>query len=149
MKSAVLWWADSICICCIFHSFDASTCFITPLRSLSAYHPHFCFNLFVVALFVSASATWSVYLSPHSLFVCVGLWAGLWQGWCWLNLPQASNGKERDKRCHIMRGLLSWLWLRVVIQNWWREELELTSCQRWMFSKGRQASSDDNVGYAP
>lgn len=91
----------------------------------------------------------SVYLPPHSLFVCLGLWAGLWQGWLWLNLPQASNGKEWDKRCHIMRALLSWLWLRVVIQNWWREELKLTSCQWWMFSKSRQASSNDNVGYAP
>lgn len=38
MKSAVLRWADCICICWIFYRCDASTCFITPLCSLSAYH---------------------------------------------------------------------------------------------------------------
>jgi len=36
-------------------------------------------------------------------FLCLGLWAGFWQGLLWLSRPRASKGKERDRLCHIMR----------------------------------------------
>lgn len=151
MKSAVLSCADGICTSWIFYSFDTSSCSITALRLLSIYHILTFFSLFV-ALFVCQhvcnfpSVCLFVCLLTFSL--CLGLWAGLWQGLLWLSLPQASKSKEWDRPCHIMRALLSRLWLRVVIQNWCGEELKLTSCQRRMFSKGRQASGNDNVGYA-
>ena len=52
----------------------------------------------------------SVYVPPRipeSFFLlCRGPWAGSWQGLLWLSLPQASNGEERDRLCHIMRGPL-------------------------------------------
>lgn len=147
MKSAVLSRdADSICISWILHSFGASTCFtVARCLSLGLSRPHFS------RACLSATFCLSVYLPPHipGSLLCLGLWAGFWQGLLWLSLPQASKGKERDRLCHIMRALLSWLWLRVVIQNWCGEEPALTSCQRWMFSTGRQASGNDNVGYAP
>lgn len=76
MKSAVLRWADCVCILLrwLFYSFDASTCFITPLRSLSAYHAlTFIFTSLLFALFVSASATLcaSVCLSASSQSLCL------------------------------------------------------------------------------
>lgn len=144
MKSAVLSRADSIYTSWIFYSFDASTCFISRL----VYRILTCFSLFVALLFVGNFL--SVYLPASCSWIslCLGLWAGFWQGLLWLSLPQASKGRKRARLCHIMRALLSRLWLRVVIQNWCGEEPELTSCQRRMFSKGRQASGDDNVGFA-
>lgn len=80
MKSAPLRWAWSICICWIFYSFDASTCFIAPLRSLSAYHTlTFIFtSLLLLCLSARLQLCLTVYLPL--LFVCLGLWAGLWQG---------------------------------------------------------------------
>lgn len=81
MKSAVLWRADSICLCWVFYSCDASTCFIAPLRSLSAYHTLTFILTSLLLPCLSARlqlcARLSVYLPPRSLFVCLGLWAGL------------------------------------------------------------------------
>lgn len=153
MKSAVLSRANSIGISWIFYSFHASTCFITALWLLSLY----CVLTFLASLLLFCLPVLSTtfHLSPRLpassyswISLCLGLWAGLWQGLLWLSLPQASKAKEWDRLCHIMRALLFWLWLRVVIQNWCGEEPILTSCQRWMFSAGRQASGNDNVGYA-
>lgn len=90
----------------------------------------------------------SVCVTSLDVFVSRPVGRFMTAGLLWLKLPQASKGKERDRLCHIMRALLSRLWLRVVIQNWCIDEPVLTSCQRRMFSTGRQASGDDNVGYA-
>lgn len=145
MKSAGLSRADSICIRWIFRSLEASLsphCLFTALILFT--------TSFVALLFVHQSVTFlpvclSVYcpLVYSWMSLCLGLWAHFWQGLLWLSLPRVSN-----RLCHIMQALLSWLWLRLVIQNWCAEELELTSCQRWMFSTGRQPSANDNVGYA-
>lgn len=111
MKSAFLSHAASIYISWIFYSFDASTCFISALCLLSVHRILAFLSLFVALLFVSVSATspsvcLSVYLPPHisRIFLCLGLWAGFWQGLLRLSRPRASKGKERDRLCHIMRG---------------------------------------------
>lgn len=156
MKSGVLSRADSICRSWIFlHLFFFFTALMhlpaSSLHSASSSPPHF-FSLFAALLFVSVVCNFPsacLSASSHSwISLCLGLWAGFWQGLLSLSLPQASKGKERDRLCHIMRALLPRLWLRVVIQNWCREEPVLTSCQQHMFSTSRQASRNDNVGYA-
>lgn len=133
MKSAVWSQADRVCLSWKRSSSAHSPALSRPVCVLRP-HPLECFCL---------SASLYSWVS-----LCLGLWAGLWQGLLWLSLPRASNGKQRDRLCHIMQTLLARLWLRVVIQNWCQVELELTSCQRRMFSAGRQARSNDNVGYA-
>lgn len=109
------------------------------------------FRLFVGLLFVCnfffVCLPVFLLLFQAAISLCLSLWAAFWQGLLSLSLAQASK-RERDKPCHIMRGLHYWLWLRVVIQNRCREEPKLARCQRRMFTAGRQESSSDNVGYA-
>lgn len=159
MKSAALSYADSIrirwifysfwCIYLLHHSTLPPSKFIAPPFFLAFFTLLLLFFSFFFCKSVCNFLSACLSGSSHSwISLCLGLWAGFWQGLLSLSLPEASKAKERDRLCHIMRALLPWLWLRVVIQNWCGEEPALTSCQQRMFSTGRQASHNDNVGYA-
>ena len=163
MKSAVLSRAGSICISWIlFYSFDASTCFIAAHCLLSVCRsPTFFSSLFVALSVCQCVCNFSV--SPRlsvCLFMCRLVFLNLFfvvsrpvgrfpdrgcSGWAFLRHQTA---KRETGSVTLCGALFPRLWLRVVIQNWCGEERALTSCQRRMFSTGRQASGNDNVGYA-
>lgn len=83
--------------------------YLCTLPPVCSSHPRFLKPLccsFVCQCVCNFSVCLSVYLPPHIswIFLCLGLWAGFWQGLLRLSRPRASKGKERDRLCHIMRG---------------------------------------------